>query len=98
MNQHLPNLDPIFYGKVRDEINKILCPIGISEIISPAPPEVLNLIKCNCLSNKLCSSKICKSVCSKVARSAMCQCRGDTKRYFNGEAKLVDDLLADDED
>ena len=67
MNQHPPNLDPMFYGKVRDEINKILCPFGIPEIVSPAPPEILDIIKCNCSSKKLCSSKRCTSVCSKVA-------------------------------
>ena len=65
MNPHPPNLDPTFYGWVRDEINKILYPVGIPEGISPAPPEVLSLIKCNCSTNKPCSSKRC--VFSKVA-------------------------------
>ena len=34
MNQHPPNLDPTFYEWVHDEINKILCPVGIPEGIS----------------------------------------------------------------
>ena len=43
MNPHPPNLDPSFYGWVCEEISKILCPVGIPDGISPAPPEVLNL-------------------------------------------------------
>ena len=58
MNQHPSNLDSAFYRWVRGEIIKILHPVGIPQGISPAPPEVLNYIKCNCLSNKRCSSKI----------------------------------------
>ena len=77
MNSHPPNLDPAFYGWVFDEINKILCPVDIPEGISPAPPEVLNLLKCNCSSNKPCSSKRCACDSLKVACSVMCQCRGD---------------------
>ena len=98
MNPHPPNLDPTFYGLVHDEISKILCRVGIPEGISPSPPEVLNLIKCNCSPNKPCSSKRCTCVFSKMACSAMCQCRGDTKLCFSKETKLVDDLPADDED
>ena len=100
MNPHPPNLNPIFYGWVRDETNKILClcPVGIPEGISPVPPEVLNLIKCDCSSNKHCSSKRCLCVSTRVACSMLCQCRGDTQHCFNEETKLADDLLADNED
>ena len=59
MNPHPPNNDPTFYGWVRDEIDKILCPVGIPYGISPALLENLNLIKCNCSSNKPYSSKRC---------------------------------------
>ena len=98
MNQHPPNLYPIFYGWVRDEINQILCPVGIPEGISPASFEVLNQIKCNYSSNKPCSSMKCTCVSLKVTCSALCQCRGDTQCCFNKETNLVDDLLAGDED
>ena len=98
VNQHLPNLGPTFYGWVRDEINKTLCPVGLPEGISPPPPKVLSLIKCNYSSNKTCSSKRCTCVSSKVACSAMSQCRGHTQRCFNEEKKLVDDIFGDDED
>ena len=54
MNQHPPNLDPSFYGWMRDKIKKILCQVGLPEGTSPAPPEFLNLIKCNCSSKKPC--------------------------------------------
>ena len=90
---HPPNLDPTFCGWVRDETNKILCPVGITEGISPAPAEVLNLIKCKCSSNKRCSSKRYTCVSSRLTYSTMCQCRGDTQRCFNEETKLADDLL-----
>ena len=36
VNQHPPNLDLTFYGLVRDEVNKILCPVDIPEGVSPA--------------------------------------------------------------
>ena len=98
MNLHPPNLDPTFYGWVHDETNKILCPVGIPEGVLPAPAEVLNLIKCNCSFNKPCSSKRCTCVSSRLTCSTMCQCRCDTQRCFYEETKLVDDLLADDED
>ena len=55
MNQHPHILNSAFYGWVCNEINKILCPVDIPEGISPAPPEFLYLIKCNCSSNKPCS-------------------------------------------
>ena len=40
----------------------------------------------------------CTWVSSKVACSVMCQCCGDTQVWFNKETKVVDDLVADDED
>ena len=97
MNQHSPNIDPTFYRWVHDEI-KIFCQVGIPDCISPAPPEVLNLIKSNCWFNKPCSSEKWTCVSSKLACSVMCQCCGDTQQCFYKDTNLAVDLLVGDED
>ena len=93
MSPHPPNLDTTLYGWERDEVNKILHPIGIPDGIAPAAAEVLNLIKCTCSSSKPCSSKRCSCVATKVACSLMCSCLGLTKRGFSDETRLVTSRL-----
>ena len=39
-------MDPTLYGWRKDELNKVLVPIGLHDTIAAAPDEVLNMVKC----------------------------------------------------
>lgn len=54
-----PQLDPIKYGWSHDEASGILLPVTLPIDVSPAPDEILKLIKCGCSSSLLCSTMWC---------------------------------------
>ena len=87
----------IKYGWEQDKINEVMCLIGIPAGVSAAPPEVLKLIKCTCLSTKSCSTRTCPCVAANVACSLMCFCRGDRDTCCSESTKLVAGELSDDD-
>ncbi|KAJ8874577.1 hypothetical protein PR048_025443 [Dryococelus australis] len=75
-----PDIDPTNYGWVRYDTMKNLKPVTLPEEIAVAPADVLNVIKCNCSSEKSCSSTRC-TCAGKLPCTIFCQCYG--KECFN---------------
>ena len=83
MEAEPPATDFTDYGWIKDELNKILAPVGLPSGISAAPDEVLNSVKCGCCSSTPCSTKRCLCVSVRDACTVMCKCRGDSSICHN---------------
>ena len=56
LNADPTNLDPTLYGWQKDEISKSLIPVTTPAITKPAPLEILELIRCGCVSGEPCKT------------------------------------------
>lgn len=65
-----PNLNLTVYGWKHDELNRVLQPKGIPFEVTPAPAEIIKLIKCICSSTKQCPMRRC-SCSGNVPKSLM---------------------------
>jgi hypothetical protein len=53
-------LDPAEYGWERDERVRCMVPVTLPPNVSVAPPEVLEMTKCGCTTDTLCSTAMCE--------------------------------------
>ena len=86
-------MDPTLCGWRRDELNKVLVPIGLHDTIAAAPDEVLNMVKCGCSTSSHCKTKRCSCAPARVACSLMCSCRGDADICQNEVTKKQSEEL-----
>ena len=54
-----PSINPVIYGWSLDESSDTLLHVALPPDVSPAPDEVLKLIRCGCLSSRPCSTCRC---------------------------------------
>jgi hypothetical protein len=78
--------DPLLYGWTMKDSK--LFPVLLPEDVSPAPVEVLQMIKCGCSSARPCSSGRCSCVLAQMSCSMFCTChaRADCN---NGHTRCV---------
>ena len=57
--------DPVQYAWAKKEDNKLF-PVMLPDGVSPAPVEVLQIIKCGCASARLCSTGRCSCVVAQM--------------------------------
>ena len=65
--------DPVQYGWTKKDNN--LFPVMLPDDISPAPVEVLQMIKCGCASSRPCSTGRCSCVLAQISCSMFCNCQ-----------------------
>ena len=64
--------DPVQYGWTKKDSN--LFPVMLPDDVSPAPVEVLQMIKCGCASSRPCSTGRCSCVLAQMSCSMFCNC------------------------
>ncbi|MES9884040.1 MAG: hypothetical protein ABW185_24600 [Sedimenticola sp.] len=86
-NPHPPNLDPTEYGWIRHEQSKSLDAVAIPSGVPPAPPAVMQLIKCSCSSSKPCSTYRCSCLSAQLACTVFCKCAGQIDTCYSDRTK-----------
>ena len=69
-----PNANPIHYGWTLDIDQNVLVPIALPPDVSPAPMDILKMIKCGC---SKCSTARCSCSVAQISCSVFCKCRGE---------------------
>ena len=100
MEAEPPAIDFTDYGWIKDELNKVLAPVGLPPGISAAPDEVLNSVKCGCCSSTPCRTKRCSCASVRDACTVMCKCRGDSSICHNEATRNLSqqDVESDEEE
>ena len=103
MDEEPPNLDPLKFGWVKDDLDKSLCAVPLPQDVPLAPAEVLKMIQCTCSSEQPCSSLRCGCASGQLPCS-LCKCGGSdsccnqmTKNNMANDAN-DDEEHSDDED
>ena len=74
LDQEPPNLDPLKFGWVKDDLAKSLCAVPLPQDVPLAPAELLKMIQCMCSSDQFCSSLRCGCVSGQLPCSLFCKC------------------------
>ena len=75
-------VDPT-YGCRRDELNKVLVPMGLPDSVAVAPDEILKMVECGCSTYSLCKTGQCSCASARVAYGLMCSFCGDADICWN---------------
>ena len=88
-----PSFDSSDYGWTLEETNKTLTPRKLPSDVAVAPPEVLELLRCGCSTNKPCSSQRCGCNNGHLPCTFFCACRGEAncRNPFNKHAREADE-------
>ena len=78
-----PDMNPIHYGWSLDEASHVLDAITLPPDVSPAPLDVLHLIKCGCASEHPCSTARCGCYAAHLSCSMFCACHHGDDRCCN---------------
>ena len=88
-----PNLKPEDHAWYFDKDEEIMLPIALPKDFEPAPPEVLQLIKCSC---ETCSTKRCSCRAARLPCTMFCKC--STNSCNSPYSRSKDDDDDDDDD
>ena len=66
LDKEPPNLDPLKFGWVKDDLVKSLCAVPIQHDVPLALAKFLKTIQCMCSSDQPCSSLICGCVSGQL--------------------------------
>lgn len=78
LNPHPPELDPLLYGWKRDTVSKSLVPVLLDDNVALAPPDILQMIRCGCSSERPCSTAQCRCAAAKLPCTLFCKCGGES--------------------
>ena len=74
-----PVLDPLHYGWSCSDGDNMVSPVALPPDVSPAPVEVLKLIKCGCSSSQPCLTSRCSCNSAQLSCSIFCACAGSAE-------------------
>ena len=74
LNADPPNLDPTLYQCQKDETSKSLIPVTTPAGSKPAPLEILELIRCDCVSGEPCKTGRCGCLAAQLSCTVLCAC------------------------
>lgn len=94
LNPDPPELNPAQYGWMYDSPNQCFSPVAIPPGVSPAPVEVLKLIKCGCSSSHPCTTSRCSCSSAQLSCSIFCACSGGDEC----RNQRTTDLMSKDDD
>lgn len=75
LEQDPPSMDPTDFGWIKDKHSKSLIPVMIPEGVSPAPTEVLQIIRCGCASKEPCANAKCGCYAAQLSCTVFCNCQ-----------------------
>ena len=76
LDEEPPNLDPLKFGWVKDDLAKSLSAVLLPQDVPLAPAELFKTIQCMCRSDQPCSSLRCGCVSGQLPCSLFCKCGG----------------------
>ena len=76
LDKEPPNLYPLKFGWVKDDLAKSLCAVPLPQDVPLALAEVLKMIQCTCSSDQPCSSLRCGCASGQLPCSLFCKCGG----------------------
>ena len=76
LDEEPPNLDPLEFEWIKDDLAKYLCAVSLLQDVPLAPAELLKMIQCMCSSDQPCSSLRCGCVSGQLPCSLFCKCGG----------------------
>lgn len=85
-----PQMDPTHYGWTPDVNTQTLVPVAMPPAVSPAPVDVLKMIKCGCSS---CATARCSCSAAHLSCSVFCKCYG---LHSCKNPNTITDVTADD--
>uniref|UniRef100_A0A8C4NFY1 Uncharacterized protein n=1 Tax=Eptatretus burgeri TaxID=7764 RepID=A0A8C4NFY1_EPTBU len=90
-----PPLDPTQYGWKLDEASKSLLPIMLPPNVALAPPEILELIRCGCSSDKQCYTTQCRCTAIQMKKNkAFARFKRLQESRPDCQGLMLEDLLA----
>ena len=92
-----PALNPVDYGWTLDEVNQFYEPVLLPLDVSPAPLDVLQLIKCGCASEHPCGSARCSCYAARLSCSMFCSCHGEHCYNVNNVNGITQDNQDDND-
>ena len=69
-----PSLIVNKFGWMEDTKNKMLIPTAVKTGVAPAPPGLLQTIRCGCSSEQPCATARCGCVSSQMSCTSFCSC------------------------
>jgi len=75
-----PDLLPTDFGREKDEATKSLLPVTVAEGVALAPPDVLKLTRCGCVTDQLCATARCTCATAQLSCTIFCGCHGMEER------------------
>ena len=101
--QDPPDLDPTDFGWFKDEASKSLSPVTMPKDVAPALRGVLEMIRCGCVTDPVCSTTRCGCSTAQLACTVFCGYHGTAQcnnQWTKDAAELSDeeDEVADEVD
>ena len=97
-----PALSPMYYGWTLDESKQLLRSVPLPDDVSPAPMDVLQLIRCGCSSDMPCMTARCSWYAARLSCSMFCGCHADynchNEHSVAGVAQVEQDVADDGND
>ena len=97
-----PALSPIHHGWTLDESKQLLRSVPLPDNVSPAPMDVLQLIRCGCSSEMPCMTARCSCYAARLSCSMFCGCHADhnchNEHSVAGVAQVEQDVADDGND
>ena len=92
-----PDLNAVHDGWSMNTGSNILEPVGLPPNVSPAPVDILKMIKCGCASSHPCSSArcSCSSACLSCSDFSACRGNDDCKNVNTMNASNTEDNQQD---
>ena len=97
LDEEPPNLDPLKFGWVKDDLAKSLCAVPLPQDVPLAPAELLKTIQCMCSSDQPCSSYRCGCVTGLLPCFLFCKC-GESDSCCNQMTKNKMTNIANDDE
>ena len=83
-----PVCDHPHHGWPHDQISNILLPVPLPPDVSPAPTEILKMIRCGCSSARPCLTNRYSCSAARLSCSMFCGCHGMVE-YQNDQTKFT---------
>ena len=80
-----PALNTCDYGWHRNDVMKTLLPVTVPQTVFLAQPEVLQLVKCGCVSDNPCSTQIYSCAHARLPCTIFCACQRSAVYGCNNE-------------
>jgi len=98
LSEDPPDMDPCNFGWSKDEPTKSLVPVSVPDDVEPAPPEILQVIRCGCSTDQPCSTGRCKCTRAQLTCTFFCSCNAENVCYNQWTKRATEESDQDSEE